>query len=133
MAWANYGANRLLRHLVGQATFTPPASVKVSLHTADPGPNGTANEAAGGSYARQTVTWAAVAEWTSGASLNGVDNSAVIEFPAMPACTVTHYCLWDPTGNCLAVQALAAQQIVLAGQVFRLPVGALDLTLPVWT
>lgn len=56
-----------------------------SLHTGDPGTTG-ANEATGGGYARQELTW------TAGAA-DGVISAAQVEFD-VAAGTYTHVGLW---------------------------------------
>ncbi|SUA72644.1 Uncharacterised protein [Nocardia otitidiscaviarum] len=59
-----------------------------SLHTADPGVDGTANEASGGGYARQTTTW--------GAAAGGVVTGSQLVF-TVNAGTYTHMCRWNGT------------------------------------
>ena len=79
-------ANAILDKILRNTDFTPPAALFMSLHTADPGETG-ANEVAGGSYARQSIAFAA-------AAAKHADNSGIISFAGMPACTVTHIGLW---------------------------------------
>ncbi|WP_280358604.1 phage tail fiber protein [Nocardia otitidiscaviarum] len=55
-----------------------------SLHTADPGPDGLANEATGGGYARQATTW--------GAAVTGSQMVFNVE-----AGSYTHMCRWTGT------------------------------------
>lgn len=62
-----------------------------SLHTADPGSDGS-SEVSGGSYARQTVTWSAA----SGGTLT---NASSVEFDVPGGVTVTHVGLWDSAGT----------------------------------
>jgi hypothetical protein len=81
-------------------------TVTMSLHTGDPGTTG-ANEVAGGSYARQTVSYAA----SSGGS---VGNSATVTFANLPAATVTHAGFWKGGQFCQGA-ALTASRTVLAG------------------
>lgn len=57
-----------------------------SLHTGNPGAAGTANEAAGGGYARQTTTW--------GAASGGTVTGSKITFDVV-AGTYTHLCRWN--------------------------------------
>lgn len=59
----------------------------VSAHTADPGTTGT-SEVTGGSYARQSITFAA----SSAGNLNS-SNTPVIPIPA--GTTITHLGLWS--------------------------------------
>jgi hypothetical protein len=67
----------------------------VSLHTADPGETG-ANEAAGGSYARQQAAFGAAAAGT-------LSNGANVDFANMPATTIVAVGIFDAStaGNCL--------------------------------
>lgn len=59
-----------------------------SLHTGDPGVNGTANEATGPNYARQTTVF--------GAAVDGTVTGSQIIFE-VPADDYTHMCRWDGT------------------------------------
>lgn len=60
---------------------------ELSLHTADPGGDGS-NEVTGGSYARQALTWA-------GASSGSDSASATVPVPG--GTTVSHVGFWDGT------------------------------------
>jgi hypothetical protein len=55
MSASNYLENELLDHAFGGGDYARPASVYVSLHSADPGDTG-ASELSGGGYARAAVT-----------------------------------------------------------------------------
>lgn len=63
------------------------AVTHVSMHTAEPDSTGS-NEVAGGSYARQAVTW-------TSASSGVRDNNADLTHPIPAGTTVTHYGLWS--------------------------------------
>lgn len=119
--------NELLDH-VFNADYTAPANVFISLHTADPGETG-ANEVSGGPgpYARQSRT--RNTDWNNAAS-GLVDNNSAIQFPGMPAVTVTHVGIFDAltAGNFLYGGALTASKIVNSGDTFELPTGDLDIT-----
>lgn len=65
--------------------------VSVSAHTADPGTTG-ASEVTGGSYARQTITYAAA----SGGSRAASDQPAI---PIPGGTTVTHLGFWATNGT----------------------------------
>lgn len=97
----------------------------ISLHTDDPGANG-ANEATGGSYARQNAS-AAFAAAGSGACTNDV----AVSFTGMPAVTVKYIGVWDDetAGNWLWGGALAANKTTNAGDTFQLPIGDIDASL----
>lgn len=92
---SNFSENELLDALLGTGSYVT-ATPFLSLHTAEPGETG-ANEVAGGSYARQSITFAVAA---SGAAAN----SSAESFTGMPAVTITHAGLWDAStvGNFLA-------------------------------
>lgn len=57
-----------------------------SLHTGNPGSAGTANEATGGGYSRQTTTW--------GAASGGVVTGSQLTFTVV-AGSYTHMCRWS--------------------------------------
>jgi hypothetical protein len=123
MSISDYYENKILDHMLRGTEFTPPSTVYVSLHTADPGETG-ANELTGGGYSRKAVTFNA----PSGGSMT---NSADIDFPNMPAATITHVALWDAAsaGNCLWTGALTTSKTTNAGDTFRIPAGQLTVTL----
>jgi len=92
---SNNGENQVLDEIfnAGAGTF-PSADPYISLHTADPGETG-ANEATGGSYARQQTAFGAAASGT-------LSNSGNIDFASMPAATIVGWGVWDAVsaGNC---------------------------------
>lgn len=123
MSLSNYAETELLDHLLGTATMTAPSAVYAALHDGDPGETG-ANEAEGGSYARQEVTF--------GAASNGAaSNSAEVEFAGLAAGTYTHLSLWDAStsGNCLFIAALGSNKTVGAGDSIVFPIGDIDASL----
>lgn len=115
-------ANLNLNHRLRAVADVAPATVYVSLHTAAPGDAG-ANELAGGSYARQAVTFGA-------AAAKAVANTNVLNFTC-PAATVTHWALWDALagGNCLHNCAAAAPIVAALGDIYSIPIGALTVTI----
>jgi hypothetical protein len=123
MSISDYYENKILDHMLRGTAFTPPSTVYVSLHTADPGETGT-NELTGGGYSRKPVTFNAPSE-------GSMTNSADIDFPNMPAATITHVGLWDAAsaGNCLWTGALPAPKTTNAGDTFRIPAGQLTVSL----
>lgn len=125
MALSSYLRDKLLDHVLKGAAFTQPANVYVSLHTGDPALTG-ANEVVGGSYARQ------LADTKFAAPAGGVKaTNADIEFPSMPAATITHAGVWDAAsaGNFLTGGALVASKIVAGGDAFRFASGQLSQSL----
>lgn len=93
---------------------------QISLHTADPGTTG-ADEVAGGSYARQSVTWGAASGGAKASS-----NEMVFNVPS--GTTVTHVGGWDGAtfrgGGALTV----AQPFATAGT-YTIAAGDLDATI----
>lgn len=83
---STYLGNAILNKVVNDTNFTV-TTPYLSLHTAAPGLVGS-NEVSGGSYARQSGSFAAAAS-------KATDNDAVAEFAAMPTTIVTYVGLWD--------------------------------------
>jgi hypothetical protein len=124
--FSNYLENALINATLRATTFTSPATVYVSLHTADPTDAGTGTEVSGGSYARQSASFAAP---SNGASATNAD----ITFPQATGSwgTVTHIGIWDSltTGNMLYHTALDASKTIDTGDIFKIASGSLTVTL----
>jgi hypothetical protein len=123
---SNYLENALINATLRATTFTSPATVYVGLYTADPTDAGTGTEVSGGSYARQSVTF--------GAPSNGVStNSAAVEFPQCTSTwgTVSHIGILDAStsGNLYYHTALDSSKIIETGDVFKIAIGNLSVTL----
>ena len=84
----------------------------------------TGTEATGGSYARQTISFAA-------ASSGSITTSADLTFTLMPACTVVGVDIYDSNGSPIRVAwaSLAANKTVGAGDTLVIPTGSLTVTL----
>jgi hypothetical protein len=82
-AFSDYLENKVLNHLLGATTYTPPATVYFALYTAAPSDAGGGTEVSGGAYTRVAVTNNAT-NWPS-ASFGIKRNSAVISFPEATA------------------------------------------------
>lgn len=126
---SNYLENKLLEHSLGKTTYTKPGSVWIALYTSDPTDADSGDEVAGGSYARQEVVGAG---WTT-ASGGAIENEGDIEFPEATAGwgTITHVGIRDAStgGNLLWHGILTASKTVNSGDTFKLPDGALDMSL----
>ena len=123
---SNYLEDALINATLRATTFTSPAAVYVSLHTADPTDAGTGTEVSGGSYARQSATF--------GAPSNGASTtSADITFPQATGSwgTVSHIGIWDAltTGNLLYHTQLDASKTIDVGDIFEIASGSLTVTL----
>jgi hypothetical protein len=72
----------------------------------------------GGSYARQSLSWATASSGTITTDLD-------VEFPNMPSSTITHVGIWDGT-DFLWYGALPANIQVLDGQTVRISANDLN-------
>src|SRR5436190_1993271 len=99
MSATDYLEAKVLDHALRNTAFSQPAALYLALHTADPGDTGTASEVAGGSYARQTIAFAA----SSGTTPATAASSGAVNFAGMPAVTITHFSIRDAVsaGNSL--------------------------------
>ena len=105
-----------LDHIFRTASLSKPASIHISLHTADPGEDGAGAEVSGGSYARVQV---GPSDATWNRTNNTVSNAAQITFPTPSANwgTITHTGVWDASsgGNLLYKAALSTSKTVNNG------------------
>jgi hypothetical protein len=118
-------ANALLNASSGQAPYVAPTTpVKVALATATGTATAAGTEVAGGSYARQTITFAA----GSGGSIT---SNVALTYTNMPACTVTGVDEWDSAGTPVRrwFGALSASKTVNAGDTFSIAAGSYTKTL----
>lgn len=122
MANSAYYANKVLDATFKNTTYAV-AVPYISLHTADPGTTG-ASEVAGGSYARQSGAFAS-------ASAKASVSNAAINYTLMPACTATHFGVWDASsgGNFLWGGVLSASKTINAGDTFQFPSGQLAFSI----
>lgn len=95
-AKSNYLEGKLLDHVLKNTSYTSPATIYLALFTSNPTDANTGTEVTGGSYARQTITFAAASNGTSATNAN-------VSFSAMPATTVTYWGIYDAStaGNLL--------------------------------
>lgn len=118
-------ANGLLNASSGQAAYTAPVTpIKVALATATGTASAAGTEVAGGSYARQTITFSA-------ASGGSITSNVALTYTNMPACTVTGVDEWDSTGTPVRrwFGALSASKTVNAGDTFSIAAGSYTKTL----
>lgn len=124
-AFSNYLENKVLDHVFGGVPYSAPATLYLALYTSDPGDDNSGTECSGTSYARQTVAFTVTNDTAS--------NSAAVEFPVAGSSwgTITHVGILDAltTGNLLAHGALTASKAIASGDVFRVELGDLDITL----
>jgi hypothetical protein len=124
MAKSDYLENKFLNHVLKVSSFTVPTNIYLALYTDATSDAGGGTEVTGGSYARVVAN-----SWAS-ASGGASSNSAVIDFPGMPAVTVTHIALYDASsgGNRLYHGALTTPKVVPVGETLRFAIGELDVT-----
>lgn len=125
MSFTNDLETRVLQWALTAGSPTRPTAWYVGLFTAAPSDTGGGTEVSGGSYARQSVAFTV--------SGNLATNSAAIEWPAATADwgTITHIAVFDAlsSGNMLVHAALTASKTISTGDVLRIPLGDLDITL----
>jgi hypothetical protein len=123
---SNHLENALINGTLRATTFTAPAAVYVSLHTADPTDAGTGAEVSGGSYVRQAATFGAP---SNGASTTTAD----ITYPQATASygTVGWIGIWDAStsGNLLYHSPLDTSKTIDTGDIFKITSGSLTVTL----
>lgn len=123
---SNFLENALINATLRNTSYTSPSVVYLALYTNDPTDVDTGTEVSGAAYARQLITF--------GAPSNGVStNSAAIEFAAAGGSwgTVTHIGIRDAltAGNLLYHSPLDASKTISAGDIFRIAIGSLSVTL----
>jgi hypothetical protein len=123
---SNYLENALINATLRNTAYTSPTTVYLGLYTTDPTDADTGTEVSGGSYARQSITF--------GAPSNGVStNSAAIEFPQATGSwgTITHVAIRDAltVGNLLYHTPLDTSKTIASGDIFRIAIGSLSVTL----
>jgi hypothetical protein len=123
---SNFLENALVNATLRNTSYTSPSAVYLALYTSDPTDADSGTECSGTSYARQAITF--------GAPSNGVTtNSAAIEFPQAGGSwgTITHIGIRDAltTGNLLYHTPLDASKTIATGDVFRVAIGSLSVTL----
>jgi len=118
---SDYLEDKLRDHVLRGVAFTSPGTVYLHLYTTATTDAGGGTEVAGGSYARQAVTFAAGAAGTGAA-----ENTGTVSFSNMPATTITHAALKDGTGNMLLHAALTSPKTTNPGDTLTFAVGDVD-------
>jgi hypothetical protein len=118
-------ANSLLAASSGQTAYPAVTSpVKVALVTVTGTATSAGTEVTGGSYGRQTITFAA-------ASGGSITSNLALTYSTMPACTVTGVDEWDSAGTPVRrwFGNLSASKTVNAGDTFSIASGSYTKTL----
>lgn len=119
---STYLKNKVIKHVLGEASFTMPTNVYLALYTTDPTVADTGTEVTGGSYARQQLSFATAVD---GAKASNTSET----FSTMPACTVTHWGIRDASsgGNLLYFGAFDLPIQLNAGN--SLPIASGDIVI----
>ena len=123
---SNYLENALINGTLRATTFTAPAAVYVSLHTADPTDAGSGTEVSGGSYVRKSATFAAPSNGASATSADITFDQATASWG-----TITHIGILDAetSGNLLYHTPLTTSKTIDTGDIFKIASGSLTVTL----
>lgn len=132
-AASNYLENKVLDHVLTSTGYTAPSTRYLALFNNTSGNAATnlesgtlTDEVSGGSYARQSVTFAAA---SGGASAT----NATVTFPAATASwgTITHVAVMDADtgGNVLFYGAVTTSKTIDSGDSFQISSGNLTISL----
>lgn len=126
--FTDYLETAIINHfLKAGAAVTQPTSHTLGLFTSDPAEASTGGtEVSGGAYARQAITFTTP---TANGTAMRTSNAAQISFPAASASwgTITHYVIFDNSGNRLIAGPLAASKTIGNGDIFQVPAGNFTL------
>lgn len=127
---SDYLENKVLDHVLGAVTYTPPATVYIAAYTVAPTDAGGGTEVTGGSYARVAVTNNAT---NFPAASGGVkSNGTIINFPTATADwgTVVAAAVSDAAsaGNILFWADLTTSKLIQNTDQFFIPVGGAVFT-----
>lgn len=117
-----YLRDKVIKHVLGEASFTMPTNTYLALYTNNPTINDTGTEVTGGSYARQQLSFANA---SNGAKVSNTSET----FSTMPATTVTHWGIRDASsgGNLLYFGAFDIAIPLNAGN--NLPIASGDIVI----
>jgi len=123
---SDYLEDTILNHVLRNTAYTPATSIEIALFTTLPGEDATGGvEVAGGSYARQTVSFAA-------SSGGVVSNSGAVTFPVATGSwgTVVGIGYYEGSGggNLLYFGALTTSKTVGIGDQLSFASGSLTVT-----
>ena len=126
MDFSNYLSNAIVNATVRNTPYTSPSTAWLGLFLSDPTKDNTGLEVSGASYGRQAVTFTPPV-------VGVAKNSSDIEFNSATTNwgTVTHVGVFDSEtgGNLLYFTALAEPKTIEAGDIFRIAIDNLTLTL----
>jgi hypothetical protein len=124
-SFSDYLENKVLAHVFGGTAYTAPSTLYLALYTVAPTDTGGGTEVSGGSYVRLACAFTVTG--------NLATNTAAEEWPVATGTwgTVVAVGVFDAltSGNLLAYGNLTASKTITSGDVFRIPIGDLDITL----
>lgn len=115
--------NLILDHINGTTAWTPTGPLKLRLMTANGTDSTAGTEVTGGSYASQTITFAA-------SSAGAATNSNALSYTSMPSCTVVGFEVWDSNATPKRLWWIPAttSKVVNAGDTYSVAIGAISLS-----
>lgn len=126
-AKSDYAEKMTLDYILGGANPTRPTNRFVALFTAAPSDSGGGTEVTGGSYARQSASFAGAV--TTG-GVTSASTNAALNWTNMPTATVTHIAVYDAStgGNLLYTGALQSSKALTTGDNFTINSGNLTIS-----
>ncbi|MHA1215906.1 MAG: phage tail fiber protein [Candidatus Thorarchaeota archaeon] len=129
---SDYLENELIDHLVGNGSWSPPASYYIALSKADPTDDGSGLDEPTGDYARKST---APGDWNT-ASSRSITNANDIVFAeatsdwAPVGDEITHFAIMDAStgGNMLFYGEFTASRTITTGDTFVIPSGSLEIS-----
>lgn len=128
MEMSDYLEAAILNATLRNTSYTSPATVYISLHTADPTDAGSGAEVSGNGYARQAAAFDA-----PGATDGLTQNTDLETFAALGGDwgIITFMAIWDAltVGNMLFYTALDSSRDINDGDTLEIAIGGLTVTL----
>jgi len=126
-SFTDYLEDKILKHVFTNTAYTSPTTVYVGLFTTAPTDTGGGTEITGMGYTRKSAAFTVSGTGTL------ATNSAAIDFDAATGSwgTVVAMAIFDAStaGNMLAWADLTTSKTIATGDVLRIPIGDLDITL----
>ena len=125
MSLTNTFETTTLTWLLTASSATRPTAWYIGLFTVAPTDAGGGTEVSGTGYVRKAVTFTVTGDTAS--------NSAAVEWPVAGGSwgTITDLAIFDAVtaGNMIGYATLTSAKTIATGDVFRIPLGDLDVTL----
>ena len=125
MSLTNTFETTTLTWLLTASSATRPTAWYIGLFTVAPNDTGGGTEVSGTGYVREAVTFTVTGDTAS--------NSAAVEWPVAGGSwgTITDLAIFDAVTSCnmIGYAVLTDAKTIATGDVFRIPVGDLDVTL----